>query len=47
MAKKHYLNLRPAEEGTQFFSIIPDMENMQAVMSETPAQSDSGKLKAI
>ena len=47
MVKKHYLNLRPAEEGEQFFSIIPDMENMQAIIDDTPAQSQSGKLRAV
>ena len=47
MIKKHYLNHQPREAGEAFFTIIPDMENMQAVMSETPAQSGSEKLKAI
>ena len=40
MVKQHYLNLRPAEEGAEFFSIVPDLKTMQAII--TPAKPNTG-----
>ncbi|MDB4816844.1 hypothetical protein OAH19_00565 [bacterium] len=41
--KKHYLNLRPKEEGAQFFSIVPDIASRRAVFgNDTTFQSSEG-----
>ncbi len=41
IVKKHYLNLRPAEEGEQFFSIVPNTKSGKAVFSELTDNQDS------
>jgi hypothetical protein len=41
MVKKHYLNLRPAEEGTNFFSIVPDMKTGKAVYAENVTTTEA------
>ena len=38
--KEHYLNHRPQEDAQAFWSIVPDMETMQAVI--TPAKPKTG-----
>ena len=48
IVKKHYLNLRPKEEGAEFFAIVPDLERRRAVVEEEithPAQT--ARLKVI
>ena len=47
MVKKHYLNLRPAEEGAQFFTIIPDLNAGAAIFSTDIKPTNTNKLKAI
>lgn len=47
MIKKHYLDHRPAEEGAQFFSIVPDMEAGKAVFAEPTEKTNESHLKAI
>jgi hypothetical protein len=46
MIKKHYLNHHSAEEGTEFFSIVPDMAAGEAVLS-TEAITTPQNLRAI
>ncbi len=46
IVKKHYLNLRPAEEGAAFFSIIPDLQKRKATLAEVESHPAS-HLKAI
>ena len=46
IVKKHYLNLRPAEEGREFFSIVPDIQTRRvAQIDAQPISPDH--LKAI
>lgn len=47
IVKKHYLNLRPREEGAEFFSIVPDIEARRAVIRPAIAHTAPGILKAI
>ena len=48
MVKKHYLNLHPREEGEHFFSLVPDMENMKAVLSDAiTVPSSKSNLKVV
>ncbi|MGJ8723666.1 MAG: tyrosine-type recombinase/integrase [Roseibacillus sp.] len=48
MVKKHYLNLRPQEEGADFFAVIPDKDIRRAVFGPIP-ESPTGiiHLKAV
>jgi|14_taG_2_1085336.scaffolds.fasta_scaffold05738_1 hypothetical protein len=47
IVKKHYLNLRPQEEGASFFSIIPDLGSRRAISSPEITHSTPASLKAI
>ncbi len=47
MIKKHYLDHRPAEEGAEFFSIIPDMKAGKAILAEPDESANESHLKAI
>ena len=47
IVKKHYLNLRPREEGAVFFSIIPDLEARKAIVSSHVTHPAPGALKAV
>ena len=47
MIKKHYLNLRPKEEGETFFSITPDMKTGKATITKPDKNSNKSHLKAI
>lgn len=46
MIRRHYLNLHTKEEGGQFFSIVPDMANGEAVFGETPKITE-GALRVV
>ena len=47
IVKKHYLNLRPQEEGAVFFSIVPALERRRAVVEEEITHPVPGALKAV
>jgi hypothetical protein len=47
IVKKHYLNLRPKEEGAQFFSIVPDIASRRAVFGNDTTFQISGGFRAI
>jgi len=48
IVKKHYLNLRPAEEGAGFFAIVPDMASRRAVIAPPADRAAAkGHLRAI
>lgn len=47
IVKKHYLNLRPKEDGADFFALIPDLSARKAVFGTLPPLSSPGALKAI
>lgn len=49
IVKKHYLNLRPREEGEAFFSIVPDLEARLAVFSDSEGlkNKNAGKLRVV
>jgi len=45
--RKHFLNLRPSEEGTAFFAIVPDLEKRRAVVADKITHPAPGALKAV
>jgi hypothetical protein len=47
IVKKHYLNLRPKEEGAVFFSIVPEIAKKKAMLSVHERIADTGILRAI
>ena len=47
MVKKHYLNLRPAEEGEAFFRITPDMKAEKAIQAKPDTSPKESQFKAI
>jgi len=48
IVKKHYLNLRPQEEGGQFFAIVPDITSRRAVILPPAEIAEAkGHLRAI
>ncbi|MDA8969129.1 site-specific integrase [Akkermansiaceae bacterium] len=47
IVKKHYLNLRPKEEGAVFFSIVPDLSKRKAIVSTHETHPTPGALRAI
>jgi len=47
IVKKHYLNLRPREEGETFFSIMPDAGLRQAVVISANRTKSPSHLKAV
>jgi hypothetical protein len=47
VVKKHYLNLRPREEGETFFSIHPDISNKRAVVVAANSTDSPSHLKAV
>lgn len=47
VVKKHYLNLRPREEGETFFSIHPDISNKRAVVVAANDTDSPSHLKAV
>ncbi len=47
IVKKHYLNLRPQEEGAVFFSLIPDISERKAIVSTHEAHPSPAALRAI
>jgi len=47
VVKKHYLNLHTKEDGSQFFSIVPDMEKGVAVFAPAQESNATPHLKAI
>jgi len=47
IVKKHYLNLRPSEDGLMFFSIIPNKSMNKAILSKKTIPPNRGKLKAV
>ncbi len=47
IVKKHYLNLRPQEEGAVFFSIVADILARRAILSAYATQPASGALRAV
>ena len=47
MIKKHYLNHHSQDEGQAFFSIVPDMEKKQAVLSETLPTPETNQFKVV
>ena len=44
--KRHYLNLHPREEGTEFFGVVPDMARRRAVLAK-PNEHPTKHLKAV
>ena len=47
IVKRHYLNLRPKEEGALFFSIVPDLKARRAILAKETDHAAPGTLKAI
>ena len=47
IVKKHYLNLRPQEEGAVFFSIVPDLSKRKAIVSTHETHPAPEALRAI
>ncbi|MGE9268186.1 MAG: hypothetical protein ACQKBY_08815 [Verrucomicrobiales bacterium] len=47
MIKKHYLDHRPQEQGRDFFSIVPDIENQRAVINPDVCNELPDRLRAI
>jgi hypothetical protein len=47
IVKKHYLNLRPRDEGVEFFSIYPDKHVTTAILITPQSPSSHPNLKAI
>lgn len=47
IVKKHYLNLRPQEEGAVFFSLIPDISERKAIISPHETNPSPAALRAI
>jgi site-specific recombinase XerD len=47
VVRKHYYNAHPAEEGAEFFSIIPNMKTRRAIISTEITHPAPGALKAI
>jgi len=45
--RRHYLNLHPAKDGEEFFSIIPDVAEKKAVFMQQQPEKKPGHLKAI
>jgi len=46
MIKRHYLNLHTKEQGKDFFSIVPDIVKMEAIVSEE-VKHEGGNLKVV
>lgn len=47
IVKKHYLNLRPKQEGALFFSIVPDLKARRAILAKETDHTAPGALKAV
>lgn len=47
IVKKHYLNLRPQDEGADFFAILPELETHKAILSPKVNHLASGSLKIV